>query len=91
MIHIIIGTKAQFIKMVPIIKGLKEKGIGFNLIDLGQHSLITQDLREEFDLNEPDYFLLKGTNIATVKQAAVWIMKIFFRSLSVSWIKKSFF
>ena len=91
MIHIIIGTKAQLIKMVPIIKGLKEKGIGFNLIDLGQHSLITQDLREEFDLDEPDYFLFKGTNIATVKQAAVWIAKIFFRSLSVSWIKKELF
>ena len=91
MIHIIIGTKAQLIKMVPILKGLKEKGIGFNLIDLGQHSLITQDLREEFDLDEPDYFLFKGTNIATVKQAVFWITKIFFRSLSASWIKKELF
>jgi len=91
MIHIIIGTKAQLIKMVPIIKGLKEKGIGFNLIDLGQHSLIAQDLREEFDLDEPDYFLSKGTNIATVKQAVFWIAKIFFRSLSASWIKKELF
>ena len=91
MIHIIIGTKAQLIKMIPIIKGLEEKGIGFNLIDLGQHSLITQDLREEFDLDEPDYFLFKGTNIATVKQAVFWIAKIFFRSLSASWIKKELF
>ena len=91
MIHIIIGTKAQLIKMDPIIKGQKKKGIGFKLIDLGQHSLIAQDLREEFDLDEPDYFLSKGTNIATVKQAAVWIAKIFFRSLSVSWIKKELF
>lgn len=91
MIHIIIGTKAQLIKMVPIIKGLKERKIGFNLIDLGQHSLITQDLREEFDLDEPDYLIYKGKNISTIKQAALWMVKIFFRSLSVSWIKKELF
>mgnify|MGYP001567635176 CR=1 FL=1 len=91
MIHIVIGTKAQLIKMVPILKGLKERKIGFNLIDLGQHSLITQDLREEFDLDDPDYFLFKGKNISTLKQAALWVIKIFFKSLAVSWIKKELF
>ncbi len=91
MIHIIIGTKAQLIKMVPIIKGLKEKGIGFNLIDLGQHSLITQDLRKEFGLDKPNYFLLKGKNISTIPQAMLWIVKIFFRSLSASWVRNELF
>ena len=91
MIHIIIGTKAQLIKMVPILKGLKERSMGFNLIDLGQHSLITQDLRKEFGLDEPNYFLFKGKNISTIPQAILWIIKIFFKSLSASWIKKELF
>ncbi len=91
MIHIIIGTKAQLIKMVPIIKGLKEKGIGFNLIDLGQHSLITQGLRREFGLDEPDYFLFKGTNISTLKQAISWTVRIFLKSLSASRLKRELF
>lgn len=56
MIHIAIGTKAQFIKMAPVILRLQKENIPFNLIDLGQHSLITKDLREEFKIKEPDVY-----------------------------------
>ena len=51
MVHIAIGTKAQVIKMAPLILCLKQRGVDFNLIDLGQHSLITKDLREEYGNN----------------------------------------
>lgn len=91
MIHIAIGTKAQLIKMAPVIRGLKQKGIVFNLIDLGQHSLITKDLREEFGLDEPNLFLSKDKNISTIREALLWLAKIFFKSLSSSWIKKRIF
>jgi len=91
MIHIVIGTKAQLIKMAPIIWELKKKGIAFNLVDLGQHSLITKDLREEFGLDEPGIFLSKGRNISAIGQALLWLAKIYFKSLSASWIKKRIF
>ena len=91
MIHIIIGTKAQLIKMSPLIRQLKQQGIRFNLIDLGQHSLITKALREEFDLDEPGFYFSKGSNITTMTQALAWLIKIFFKSLSSSRIKKEVF
>lgn len=91
MIHIIFGTKAQLIKMAPVIRGLQQKGIPFNLIDLGQHSLITRCLREEFGLSEPQIYIHSGENISSFKSAFFWLTKIFFQSLSSKKIKKNFF
>ena len=91
MIHIILGTKAQTIKLLPVISRLKSEGIAFNLIDLGQHSLITGKLRSEFSLETPNAYLYKGSDIATFRQGLLWIGKLFLKSLSTSWIKKELF
>ncbi|MFA5363074.1 MAG: UDP-N-acetylglucosamine 2-epimerase [Candidatus Omnitrophota bacterium] len=91
MIHITIGTKAQLIKMTPILFLLKKRGIAYNLIDLGQHSLITGDLRDEFGLDAPRVCLSSGDNISTVAQGISWLMGIFIRSLSSSWIREKVF
>ena len=73
MIHVAIGTKAQFIKMAPIMLTLQEKGIAFNLIDLGQHAMITRNLREEFGLKNPDVTLSSGKNVARLGQGIRWL------------------
>jgi UDP-N-acetylglucosamine 2-epimerase len=91
MIHIAIGTKAQCIKMAPLMQRLQEKNITFNLIDLGQHSLITKDLREEFKIKEPDVYVAKGRDISHVTGAVIWLVKIFFKSISSRWVKKNVF
>lgn len=91
MIHILIGTKAQAIKLMPVINQLKQKSIPFNLIDLGQHSLITKDLREEFEIEEPRFYLSKGSNISTLKQGLIWFLRICVKSLSSSWVREGMF
>jgi UDP-N-acetylglucosamine 2-epimerase (non-hydrolysing) len=90
-IHIAIGTKAQFIKMAPIMRLLQEKNIPFNFIDLGQHSLITADLRGEFGIKEPDVFLSRGANISHLSQGLSWMLKIFWRGLSSKWARENVF
>jgi UDP-N-acetylglucosamine 2-epimerase len=73
MIHIFIGTKAQFIKMAPIMQKLNEKGIAYNFIDSGQHAGITGDLIKQFKLRPPDVYLRgKSENIRTIPQALMW-------------------
>ena len=73
MIHIFIGTKAQFIKMAPIMQKLNEKGIAYNFIDSGQHAGITRDLIKQFRLRPPDVYLRnKSGNIRTIPQALMW-------------------
>jgi len=75
MIHVFIGTKAQFIKMAPVLRALDSMGVQYNLIDTGQHWEITQALAVLFDLREPDVSLRpKGKNISTLSQAAIWFL-----------------
>jgi len=73
MIHIFIGTKAQFIKMAPIMQKLNERGIAYNFIDSGQHAGITNDLIKQFGLRPPDVYLRNNSgNIRTIPQALLW-------------------
>jgi len=91
MIHIAIGTKAQFIKMAPVMQRLQAEKIEFNLIDLGQHSLITRDLREEFNLKEPDVYLSQGENVSRLSKGLMWLIKLILRGLNDEWLRKKVF
>ena len=76
MIHIFIGTKAQFIKMAPIMQALNNRGIRYNFIDAGQHAGLTGVLMQQFGLRRPDVFLRQErTNINSLMQALSWSIK----------------
>ena len=82
MIHIFVGTKAQFIKMMPIMLRLRERGVNYNLIDAGQHAGLTTELLDQFGLRYPDVFLRRAnTNINTITQAISWAVCNFGRSI----------
>ncbi len=75
MIHIFIGTKAQYIKTAPLVRLMDRKGIGYRLIDSGQHATLSPKLRRELGLREPDHCLRRGEDIASVPRAAAWMIK----------------
>ena len=80
MIHIFVGTKAQFIKMAPIMQELDRRGIVYNFIDAGQHAGLTGDLIDQFDLRQPNVFLREeGGNIDTLLQAFAWTVSNLWR------------
>jgi UDP-N-acetylglucosamine 2-epimerase (non-hydrolysing) len=72
--HIIVGTKAQFIKMAPICRLLEHNGWPYRILDLGQHGSITPGIMRDFELN-PDlvYVLPGGSTVATYSQAIHWV------------------
>ncbi|HRT61720.1 MAG TPA: UDP-N-acetylglucosamine 2-epimerase [Syntrophales bacterium] len=73
MIHIMIGTKAQFIKMAPIMQELDRRAVRFNFIDSGQHAGITGDLLGPFGLRGPDVRLRdERTSITRLSEAIRW-------------------
>jgi len=79
-IHIFIGTKAQLIKMAPIMIELDQRGIVYNYLDSGQHAELSQNLRTQFGLREPDYYLREdGKNIVTFFQAFQWMLSTFWK------------
>lgn len=77
MIHFCIGTKAQLIKMLPVIVELKKRGVEYRYVDAGQHANFTKTLRKTFNLREPEYYLKSSdTDITTVFQAIIWSVRI---------------
>lgn len=92
MIHIFIGTKAQYIKMAPVIRILIKQGCKFNLIDTGQHAEITLRLREEFKLGKPIFSASRSSNINTLTSAFRWTMRYFLLGIfKPGWLRERVF
>lgn len=77
MIHFFIGTKAQLIKMAPLMRELERREIPFRFVDSGQHAGITGKLRADLNLPEP-CVTLRSTNsdITSIAIAAIWYVKL---------------
>ncbi|NTU73752.1 UDP-N-acetyl glucosamine 2-epimerase [Candidatus Roizmanbacteria bacterium] len=76
MIHIIIGTKAQLVKMGPLMSLLQIRNIPYNFILTGQHRETMRDLRENFEVKDPDAVLYEGNDIKSVSAMFFWIVRI---------------
>ena len=81
MIHVFLGTKAQLVKMAPVMKGLEEQGIPYNFVFSGQHKETMQELIEVFGIKQPDTILYRGKDITGIGQMFFWAMRIVFYTL----------
>ena len=81
MIHVVIGTKAQLIKMAPVMKLLQEKKIQYNYISTGQHKDTMDDIHGNFGLKAPDYRLYEGSDITSVSQMTFWGVRNILRTI----------
>jgi UDP-N-acetylglucosamine 2-epimerase (non-hydrolysing) len=82
MIHVVIGTKAQLVKMAPVMVELDKRKIAYNFIFTGQHHETMDALRTNFDLPNPDVVLHKGKDITSIPSMFLWIVKILSRTLT---------
>ena len=74
MIHFIIGTKAQFIKMAPLMHVLESERRPYHILDLGQHAAITRQILPDFGLAPVISRLTQvDGNVESYSQAARWI------------------
>ncbi|MDA1060786.1 MAG: UDP-N-acetylglucosamine 2-epimerase [bacterium] len=81
-IHIIIGTKAQLIKMAPVMVEMQKRSIPYNFVFTGQHQETIDQLRSNFGVKTPDITLHKGKDITKIPQMFFWILKILFKKPS---------
>jgi UDP-N-acetylglucosamine 2-epimerase (non-hydrolysing) len=81
MIHIIIGTKAQLIKMAPVMAELSRRGVPYRYISTGQHKDTVADLLLNFNVKDPDVFLYDGKDIVSVRSMFFWLCRILSRAL----------
>jgi len=73
-IHVFIGTKAQYIKMAPLLRRMDATGVDYRLIDSGQHAGLTASLRSELGVRDPDCRLGPGRDIVSIPQALRWAL-----------------
>jgi UDP-N-acetylglucosamine 2-epimerase (non-hydrolysing) len=75
MIHFFVGTKAQLIKIAPIMRSLQDRGIEYNYIQSGQHKDTMDDILDNFQLTrKPDVYLYSGDDITGVFQMGRWAL-----------------
>ncbi len=74
---VFIGTKAQFIKMVPLILEFQQRGWPCRIVDTGQHARLVRQIIEQFGLREPDHSLddIKE-EVTTIPDALGWSMRL---------------
>lgn len=80
MIHVILGTKAQLIKMAPIMATLRDKNIEYNFVSTGQHRDTMNESLENFGIKQPDLRLYEGRDITAIPQMFVWAVKLIFQA-----------
>lgn len=79
--HIIIGTKAQLVKMAPVMLALDKYQVNYQFVLTGQHQETMSDLISSFSLKKPDTVLYtKHESDSPVK-----LLKWFFSSSISAW------
>ena len=91
MIHVFIGTKAQYIKTAPLLWLMDTGGIDYRLIDSGQHALLAASFQEELGIRPPDVRLGGDADIASIPQAIGWTLRLAGRLLSKRRLREDVF
>jgi len=81
MIHVVIGTKAQLIKIAPVLKAFKANNIDYNYISTGQHKATIDHILANFNIKKPDYTLYEGKDITSIFQMFIWLIGNIFKIL----------
>ena len=71
MIHVVVGTRAEYIKLAPLLWRMDSAGLPYRLIDSGQHADRSESFRDELGLRAPDY-AMGGTRSVDSVPAALW-------------------
>ena len=76
MIHVIIGTRAQIIKMAPVMKELEDQGINYNFIFLAQHKETMYEILSQFGIKKPNIVIGDlNKDITNVKDMVMWSLR----------------
>lgn len=73
MIYIVLGTRAQLIKMAPLMRELERRGASMRFLLTGQHRETMQDLIEDFALRTPAERVYGGDEASGKLTMARWL------------------
>ena len=76
MIHVVVGTKAQLIKMAPVMWALREQQLPYRLIITGQHAETMDAMFDDFQIRPPDVVLHRGADVVSLPQMVAWALRL---------------
>lgn len=75
MIICIIGTRAQLIKMAPVILEIEERGLPMKLLFTGQHRETMTELLTDFGVETRELYLVEEKDITNVFGSVIWFLR----------------
>jgi UDP-N-acetylglucosamine 2-epimerase (non-hydrolysing) len=69
----VIGTRAQLIKVAPVIVACEQRGMRTTLLMTGQHQETMQDLIDEFSIKSPQVPALAAAERQTIRSLLLWL------------------
>ena len=79
MFYFFIGTKAQIIKMAPLLAEVSRRGLPYRYIDSGQHPEGSVAMLDVFGLPRPHLWLNEGGDLATIGSLVGWFTRLMAR------------
>lgn len=81
MIVCFIGTRAQLIKMAPVMLEMELRGLRYRLVLTGQHQETMPELLANFGIRTQPVHLYQGKEITGVVQMGAWFLRCLWKTL----------
>lgn len=78
-IYFVIGTRAQFIKVAPILRNMLDRRLAYTLIYTAQHRENINEILEVYGLPKPDIVMYDRAEANTQSSFLKWFLAIFFK------------
>jgi len=79
MITVLLGTRAQLIKMAPVILELERRGWNSRLILTGQHKETMDQLISDFGITVQPVCIYAGPEVTSIKRVIPWFLRCLWR------------
>lgn len=80
-VYVIIGTRAQFIKIAPLLWEMVNQGMHYQLLFTAQHKENINDILGTYKLRPPDVILYTAEEASTQARFAKWFSVIIYKTL----------
>lgn len=84
MITCFIGTRAQLIKMAPVILEMERRNLDVNLVFTGQHKETMDQLIRDFGIKTRGVYLYTGAEITSITHMGKWFLGCLWKALRQS-------
>ncbi|MCH2128183.1 MAG: UDP-N-acetylglucosamine 2-epimerase [Pirellulaceae bacterium] len=93
-ISVFLGTKAQLIKMAPVIAELDRRDWSYQLLDTGQHAGLIPEIMQQFEIRQPDLRMYGDlqSGVSTLTGGLRWIASLAQRYLpNAAYVRRELF